>query len=87
MITIYLTVIMIISFSSKIILFGVISSPGRAIVLPLASALAAALAKNLTLKFFYMMGKALSGELSCPCDRSCSIFILFLNLASHLARI
>ena len=53
-------------------------SPGRAIVLPpaLASALAAAaaLAKSLTLKFFYVMGKALSGELSCPYDRSCFIF-------------
>ena len=24
-----------------------------------------------TLKFFYVMGKALSGELSCPCVRSC----------------
>ena len=49
-------------------------SPGRAIVLPPASALAlaaAALAKSFTLKFFYMMGKALSGELSSPCDRSC----------------
>ena len=23
-------------------------------------------------KVFYVMGKALSGELSCPCDRSCS---------------
>ena len=23
-------------------------------------------------KVFYLMGKALSGELSCPCDRSCS---------------
>ena len=22
-------------------------------------------------KVFYVMGKALSGELSCPCDRSC----------------
>ena len=22
-------------------------------------------------KLFYVMGKALSGELSCPCDRSC----------------
>ena len=42
-------------------------SPGRAIVLPLASALA----KSLTLKVFYVMGKALSGELSCSCDRSC----------------
>ena len=27
-------------------------------------------------KVFYVMGKALSGELSCPCDRSC-----FLNFA------
>ena len=27
--------------------------------------------KVFTLKFFYVMGKALSGELSCPCDRSC----------------
>ena len=26
--------------------------------------------KDFTLKFFYVMGKALSGELSCPCDRS-----------------
>ena len=23
------------------------------------------------IKVFYVMGKALSGELSCPCDRSC----------------
>ena len=23
------------------------------------------------LKFFYVMGKAMSGELFCPCDRSC----------------
>ena len=56
-------------------------SPGRAIVLPLVSALAlasaaAALAKNavFALKFFFVMGKALSGELSCPCDRSCCSF-------------
>ena len=27
--------------------------------------------KVFTLKFFYVIGKALSGELSCPCDRSC----------------
>ena len=54
-------------------------SPGRAIVLPPASALASAaalasaLAKYLSfyVKVFYVMGKALSGELSCPCDRSC----------------
>ena len=54
-------------------------SPGRAIVLPPASALALALASasaaanSLTLKFLYVMGKALSGELSCPCDRSCCL--------------
>ena len=42
-------------------------SPGRAIVLPPASALA----KSFNVKVFYVMGKALSGELSCPCDRSC----------------
>ena len=66
-------------------------SPGRAIVLPPASALAfasalplmlalalaaaSALAKCLSfyVKVFYVMGKALLGELSCPCDRSCYI--------------
>ena len=26
---------------------------------------------KLHVKVFYVMGKALSGELSCPCDRSC----------------
>ena len=54
-------------------------SPGRAIVLHPASALvlasraASALAKcsSFYIKVFYVMGKALSGELSCPCDRSC----------------
>ena len=60
---------------------ALISSPGRspvrAIVLPPASALALASASasakclSFTLKFFYVMGMALSGELSCPCDRSC----------------
>ena len=42
-------------------------------MLPPASALASALAKCLSfyVKVFYVMGKALSGELSCPCDRSC----------------
>ena len=52
-------------------------SPGRAVVLTPAPVLAAAsaLAKCLSfyVKVFYVMGKALSGELSCPCDRSCSI--------------
>ena len=50
-------------------------SPGRAIVLPPASASvsASALAKcySFYVEVFYVMGKALSGELSCPCDRSC----------------
>ena len=56
-------------------------SPGRAIVLPpaLASAALASAAANLSsgvskkfhVKVFYVMGEALSGELSCPCDRSC----------------
>ena len=45
-------------------------SPGRAIVLPPASALVSALALA-NVKVFYVMGKALSGELSSPCDRSC----------------
>ena len=30
--------------------------------------------KKFNVKVFYVMGKALSGELSCPCDRSCFIF-------------
>ena len=52
-------------------------SQGRAGVLPSASALALVLASAAVLalafyvKVFYVMGKALSGELSCPCDRSC----------------
>ena len=32
---------------------------------------------NHHLKVFYVMGKALSGELSCPCDRSC------VNITMH----
>ena len=27
--------------------------------------------KKFNVKVFYVIGKALSGELSCPCDRSC----------------
>ena len=47
-------------------------SPGRAIVLPGASVLAGGgVSKKFNIKVFYVMGKALSGELSCPCDRSC----------------
>ena len=54
-------------------------SPGRAIILAealaLVLALASVLAKCLSfyVKVFYVTGKALSGELSCPCDRSCCL--------------
>ena len=62
-------------------------SPGRAIELPPASALALALAaasalanvKVFMFKVFYVMGKPLSGELSCPCDRSCYDMTLFTD--------
>ena len=33
------------------------------------------ISKKFNVEVFYVMGKALSGELSCPCDRSC----LFCN--------
>ena len=46
-------------------------SPGRAIVLPPASALALAKCYSFYIKVFYVMGKVLSGELPCPCDNSC----------------
>ena len=52
-------------------------SPGRAIALPWASVLASAVAAvaasalKFYVKVFDVMGKALSGRLSCPCDRSC----------------
>ena len=29
------------------------------------------ISKKFIVKVFYVMGKALSGKLSCPCDRSC----------------
>ena len=29
------------------------------------------ISKKFNVQVFYVMGKALSGELSCPCDRSC----------------
>ena len=62
---------------NKVIFCSPGRSPGRAIVLPPASVLASvaesALAKclNFYVKVFYVMGKALSGELSYLCDRSC----------------
>ena len=42
-------------------------SPGRAIVLPPG----VGVCKKFNVKVLYVMSKALSGELSCPCDRSC----------------
>ena len=52
-------------------------SPGRAIVLTPASVLAAASAlakcQSFYVEVLYVIGKVLSGELSCPCDRSCSL--------------
>ena len=54
-----------------------LDGPGRAIVLPLA---AAAVALAFYVKVFYVMGKALSCELSCPCDRSC--LKMFQNLGT-----
>ena len=51
-------------------------------MLPPASAVA--LAKSLMLKFFYMMGNALSGKLSCPCDRSCFHYCFPWVIIDHL---
>ena len=80
-----------------IVMMSIVSSrgqsPGRAIVLPPVSELASAsawalaaasaLAKSLMLKFFYVMGKALSNELSCPCDRSYSSSSLHSRQTQH----
>ena len=57
-------------------------SPGRAVVLPLAAALAKCYI--FFIKVFYVMGKALSGKLSCPCDRSCYIYELE-KIHAHLS--
>ena len=44
-------------------------------MLALAAVSASGLAKGKSfyVKVFYVMGKALSGELSCPCDRTCLV--------------
>ena len=36
-------------------------------------------------KIFYVMAKALSGKLSCPCDRSCwyVISVWFINYSDY----
>ena len=47
--------------------------------------------KKFNVKVFYVMGKALSGELSCPCDRSCYTLphvnggVLFFMLAVRVS--
>ena len=59
-------------------------SPGRAIVLPPASALAKCYV--FYFEVFYVMGKVLSGELSCPCDRSCwnmNLYTLKIMISYH----
>ena len=56
-------------------------SSGRAIVLPpgigvgVSVGIGGGVSKMLKfyVKVFYVMGKALSGKLSCPCDRSCFV--------------
>ena len=35
--------------------------------------------KKFNVKVFYVMGKALSGKLSCPCDRSCCLVLYGLK--------
>ena len=60
-------------------------SPGRAIVLPPALASASSLASGFYIKVFYVMGKALSGELSCPCDRSCCRSLWHISWSSDFA--
>ena len=34
------------------------------------------ISKKFNVKVFYVMGKALAGKLSCPCDRSCLVLCL-----------
>ena len=35
-------------------------------------------------KVFYVMGKALSGELSCPCDRSCLEYECYMGTGTSI---
>ena len=43
--------------------------------------------KNFNVKVFYVMGKALSGELSCPCDRSYYLYSRLSLSRLRLSRI
>ena len=54
-------------------------SPKRAIVLTPGIGVGVGVSKKFNVKVFYVMGKALSVELSCPCDRSCSQKMLTLE--------
>ena len=57
--------------------------PASALALMLVLAAALALAKfKFNVKVLYVMDKALTGELSCPCDRSCML-MCHKNLISH----
>ena len=38
--------------------------------------------KKFNVKVFYVMGKALLGELSCPCDRSC-LYLKWYIVCTH----
>ena len=57
-------------------------SSGRTIVLPPVSASALANCKIFFVKVFYVMSKALSCELSCPCDRSCLALLVTMHRLS-----
>ena len=53
--------------------YTVFSSPGRYCITPGVGVGGVGFSKMLKFyaKVFYVMGKALSGKLFCPCDRSC----------------
>ena len=43
--------------------------------------------KKFNVKVFFVMGKALSGKLSCPCDRSCFFFLNDINKRDRRAAV
>ena len=47
------------------------TTPASALALVLAAAAVLAKCSSFYVKVFNVMGKALSGKLLCPCDRSC----------------
>ena len=69
-------------------------SPGRAIVLLPGVGVGVGVGVTVSKKclsfyvtVFNVIGKALSGELSCPCDRSCSVDFVIFTLISHVFHI